>query len=216
MSGDRQPVKRGGGEEGPLEAWQSLAGLVWSDQALPPTIDGKGLFRNPWAAVNLLPGERGARLTWTLPEVLTAARLSDLCRLVVERAGIPISAGEATADRFVVRSGPEPPELLAKLLQEGLAEDAPEIPTLLADQEVDPGALAPGEVVVQQGYRAPGPIPLDLWQSVRGGRVLLFAVERRGPKGELVSVLWAALSDEPPDQEAPLKAVLAWEIIGHP
>jgi hypothetical protein len=153
-------------------------------------------------------------LTWTLPEALTAARLSDLCRLVVERAGIPTSVGLATGDRFVVRSGPEPPELLAKLLQEGLAEDAPEIPTLLANEEVDPKVLASGTVVVQQGYRAPGPIPLDLWQSVRGGRVLLFAVERRNAKGALVSVLWAALSDEPPDQEAPLKAVVAWEMLG--
>jgi hypothetical protein len=155
-------------------------------------------------------------LTWTQPEALTAARLADLCRQVVERAGIPTSAREATGDRFVVRSGPEPPELLAKLLQEGLAEDAPEIPTLLVDQDLDLQTLAPGAVVVQQGYRVPGPIPLDLWQSVRGGRVLLFAVERRDPKGALVSVLWAALSDEPPDQEAPLKAVVAWEKLGRP
>jgi hypothetical protein len=46
--------------------------------------------------------------------------------------------------------------------------------------------------------------------------VLLFAVERRDPKGALVSVLWTALSDEPPDQEAPLKAVVAWEVLGRP
>jgi hypothetical protein len=152
-------------------------------------------------------------LTWTPPEVLTAARLSDLCRLVAERAGIPLT-GETTADRFIVRSGPEPPELLAKLLQEGLAEDAPEIPTLLEEESLDLAAVAPGEVAVQQGYRVPGPIPLDLWQAVRGGRVLLFAVERHDPAGKVVSVLWAALSDEPPDQEAPLKAVVAWEVLG--
>ena len=154
-------------------------------------------------------------MTWTPPEALTAARLSDLCRLVLERAGMPVITGQ-TADKFVVRSGPEPPELLAKLLQEGLAEGAPEIPTVLADEEVNLATRAPGEVVVQQGYRAPGPIPLDLWQSVRGGRVLLFAIERRDAKGRLVSALWAALADEPPDQEAPLKAVVAWERLSRP
>jgi hypothetical protein len=157
--------------------------------------------------------ERGERLTWTPPEALTAARLSDLCRLVVERAGIP-NSGQPTADRFIVRSGPEPPELLAKLLQEGLDEGAPEIPTLLEEEALDVAALAPGGVAVQQGYSVPGPIPLDLWLSVRGGRVLLFAVERRDPAGKILSVLWAALSDEPPDQEAPLKAVVAWQILG--
>jgi hypothetical protein len=152
-------------------------------------------------------------LTWTPPEALTAARLPDLCRLVAERAGIPLS-GETTAERFIVRSGPEPPELLAKLLQEGLPEDAPEIPTFLEEEMLDPAALSPGAVVVQQGYRVPGPIPLDLWLSARGGRVVLFAVERRDAAGKVVSVLWAALSDEPPDQEAPLKAVVAWEVLG--
>jgi hypothetical protein len=154
-------------------------------------------------------------VTWTAPEALTAARLSDLCRLVLQRAGIA-PAAQAAGDRFIVRSGPEPPELLAKLLLEGLAEGAPEIPTFREDEEITAAALAPGEVVVQQGYRVPGPIPLDLWQSVRGGRVLLFAVERRSARGDVQSVLWAALSDEPPDQEAPLKAVVAWEMLGRP
>jgi hypothetical protein len=154
-------------------------------------------------------------MTWSQPEALTAARLSDLCRLVLVRAGIP-GDGAPTEERFIVRSGPEPPELLAKLLEEALAEEAPEIPTFLADETVDAAALAPGEVVVQQGYRVPGPIPLDLWQSVRGGRVLLFAVERRGKSGAVRSVLWAALSDEPPDGEAPLKAVVAWEVLARP
>ncbi len=152
-------------------------------------------------------------MTWTAPEVVTAARLSDLCRLVMQRAGVAAGA-DAAGDRFIVRSGPEPPELLAKLLEEGLAEDAPEIPTFHEDEEVSVADLAPGEVAVQQGYRVPGPIPLDLWQSVRGGRVLLFAVERRTARGDVRSVLWAALSDEPPDQEAPLKAVVAWEMLG--
>src|SRR5262249_1188985 len=139
-------------------------------------------------------------------------------RLVVERAGIP-SGGETTADRFVVRTGPEPPELLAKLLQEGLDEGAPEIPTFLEERPLDPSTPDPGEAVVQPGAPVPGPSPLDrvpLGQSVRGGRVLLFAVERWDPAGKVLSVLWAALSDEPPDQEAPLKAVVAWEVLGRP
>jgi hypothetical protein len=142
---------------------------------------------------------------------LTAARLTDLCRLVCEIAGIHNRAGEAATDRFIVRSGPEPPELLAKLLQEGLAEGAPETATFRQDEDVDAAALAPGQVVVQEGYRVPGPIPVDLWQSVRRGRVVLFAIERRAATGALVSVLWAALSDEPDSQEAPLKAVIAWQ-----
>ncbi|MCI0457919.1 MAG: cytochrome P450 [Gemmataceae bacterium] len=149
-------------------------------------------------------------MTWRAPQALTAARLSDLCRVVLEFASVPTSTEQTTADRFVVRSGPEPPELLAKLLQEGTAEDAPEFPTYSADEEIDAAVLAPGETVVQEGYRVPGPIPADLWQSVRGGRVLLFAIERHAPDGAIVSVLWVALSDEPPTQEAPLKGVVAW------
>ncbi|MCC6417458.1 MAG: hypothetical protein IT429_04345 [Gemmataceae bacterium] len=152
-------------------------------------------------------------MTWTLPQVLTAPRLSDLCRLVLHQAGLLAATGQTTADRFVVRSGPEPAELLAKLLQEGLPEDAEEFPTYRADEVVKAAGLAPGETVVQEGYRVPGPIPQDLWQSVRGGRVLLFAVERYTAAGEVRSVLWAALSDEPPTQEAPLKAVVAWEVL---
>lgn len=154
-------------------------------------------------------------MTWGPPEVLTAPRLSDLCRRVCERAGLP-TRGEATADRFILRSGPEPPELLGKLLEEGLAADGSAMLTFRQDEEVDTAALAPGQIVVQEGYRVPGPLPLDLWQSVRGGRVLLFAVERRTAAGALVSVLWAALSDEPVSQEAPLKAVVAWQDLTRP
>jgi hypothetical protein len=153
-------------------------------------------------------------VTWKAPEALTAPRLSDLCQLVMEFAGIPTSTEFMTEDRFVVRSGPEPAELLAKLLQEGTAEGAPEFPTYRADEPVATSKLAPGETVVQEGYRVPGPIPVDLWQSVRGGRVLLFAVERHAPDGAIVSVLWVALSDEPPTPEDPLKAVVAWEVLG--
>src|SRR5258707_1121371 len=109
-------------------------------------------------------------MTWGPPEVLTAARLPDLCRLVCERAGLPTRADETTADRFIVRSGPEPPELLGKLLQEGLAGGMPATMTFRQNEEVDTAALAPGEVVVQDGYRVPGPLPPDLWQLGRGGR----------------------------------------------
>src|SRR5947199_1887518 len=125
MGGGAGPVKR---SRLPARAAPAgrvrIPGLVWSGRALITTIESgrarssrktAGAARSPRperaCRAGILRWERGERLTWTPPEVLTAARLSDLCRLVAERAGIP-PAGEATADRFIVRSGPEPPELL--------------------------------------------------------------------------------------------------------
>ncbi|HYT88809.1 MAG TPA: hypothetical protein VEL76_08885, partial [Gemmataceae bacterium] len=47
------------------------------------------------------PGEEGVAMTWGPPEILTAARLPDLCRLVCERAGLPTHSEGITTDRFI-------------------------------------------------------------------------------------------------------------------
>jgi hypothetical protein len=139
-------------------------------------------------------------------EVLRAARLPDLCRQVCEYVGIPTRPGQTTTDRFTIHCGGEPPELLAKLLQEALADDAPTV-------AVDPGVPAPGEVVVREGDPYPWPIPQEVWQAAGGVRVVVFTAERRGLEGELRDVVWAAISEEV-DQEAPLKAAVSRQILG--
>jgi hypothetical protein len=152
-------------------------------------------------------------MTWTNLEILTASRLPDLYRLVSERAGLPTSIGQSTRDRFVVRCGTEPPVLLAKLLQEALPEDAAEIVVFHLEEPFDLHDLAPGQLVVREGFAMPSPIPQELWQTVRGGRVLVFAVERYDPRDELVSVVWAAASEEPPCAEEPLRAAVARQVL---
>jgi hypothetical protein len=151
-------------------------------------------------------------MTWSPIEILTASRLPDLYRLVCERAGLP-TAGPAAQDRFVVRCGPEPPALLAKLLEEVLPDAAPQVDVFHLADDFDLEGLAPGQVVVREGYALPAPIPQELWQSVRGGRVLVFAVERYGPQNQLVSVVWAAVSEEPARGEEPLRAAVAHEVL---
>jgi hypothetical protein len=155
-------------------------------------------------------------MSWTNLEMLTAARLPDLYRLVCERAGFPGNAGPPVRDRFVVRSGGEPLGLLAKLLQEALPEDAPELPCYTLEQPFDPRDLAPGEIVVREGYDLPPPIPEELWQTVRVGRVLVFAIERYDEHSKLVSVVWAAVSEEPSCAEEPLRAAVARQVLDFP
>jgi hypothetical protein len=152
-------------------------------------------------------------MTWSAVQILTAPRLPDLFRQVFAYAGLPTHGTSNTSDRFIVRCGSEPPELLAKLLEEALPEDAPEIQTRRHDEPVDAGLLAPGEVVLQAGYALPAPIPEELWQAVRGGRVLVLAIERRGDRGALLGVVWTALSDEPPTSNEPLRAAVAREVL---
>jgi hypothetical protein len=152
-------------------------------------------------------------MTWTNLEILTASRLPDLYRLVCDRAGIPATFGQKISDRFVVRCGAEPPGLIAKLLQEALPEDAPEIPVFPLTQPFEPRDLGPGEIVVREGYALPPPIPQELWQNIRVGRNLIFAIERHGEAGRLLSVVWAAVSEEPPRAEEPLKVAVAREVL---
>lgn len=151
-------------------------------------------------------------MTWTNLEMLKAYRLSDLYRMVSERAGLPTS-GQATRDRFVVRCGAEPPALLAKLLQEALPAETPEIHIFSAVEPFNVRKLAPGQVVVREGFDFPAPIPQELWANVRVGRVLIFAVEHYDAQGILHSVVWAAVSEEPPCAEDPLRAAVAREVL---
>jgi hypothetical protein len=152
-------------------------------------------------------------MTWSPIEILTAPRLTDLYTQVCERAGLPTTTFEPTRDRFVVRCGSEPPALLAKLLQEALPEAAPEIAAYHLTDPFDLRELAPGQIVVREGFDMPAPIPEEAWQSVRGGRVLVFAVERHGERGRLRSVVWVAVSEEPSLPEDPLRAAVAFQIL---
>jgi hypothetical protein len=152
-------------------------------------------------------------MTWSAVEILTAPHWPELCRQVCAYAGLPTQARQATTDRFIIRCGSEPPEMLAKLLEEALPEDAPEIQTRLATDTVDSRRLAPGEIVVQAGFALPAPISEELWQSVRGGRVLVLAIERHGAQGALQGVVWTALSEEPHAGDEPLRAAVARELL---
>jgi hypothetical protein len=101
-------------------------------------------------------------------QVLVASRLSELCRKACAYAGLPTRGMWPAGVRFVVRSGQEPAELLVKLLQEALAEEAPEIAP--AADHVDPETLPASQVLVREGFDSPCPIGRDLEQLVSPGR----------------------------------------------
>jgi hypothetical protein len=111
--------------------------------------------------------------------------------------------------RFVVRSGQEPAELVVKLLQEALAEEAPEIAPL--GDDLDPCTLPAGQVLVREGFDCPCPIGRDLEQLASPGRPLAFAVEQHDRGGHLLSRTWVVLSEELPLPEVPLTAAVARE-----
>jgi hypothetical protein len=148
-------------------------------------------------------------MTRNATEVLVAARLSELCRQACAYAGLPTRGACLSGDRFVVRSGGEPAELVVKLLQEALAEEAPEIAPLAKD--VDPATQPPGQVIVREGFDSPCPIARDLEQVLGPGRPLAFAVEQHDPSGRLLSLTWVVLSEELPLPEVPLTAAVARE-----
>jgi hypothetical protein len=104
----------------------------------------------------------------------------------------------------VLRSGSEPPNLFAKLLEEAFVEDEAEVP--LYGPEGRPSE--PGRVVVQAGFNSPYPDVESLRQAVRpgGGPVQLFAVERRDAGGRLLGVTWAAVPEEEPPPQKPYSA----------
>jgi hypothetical protein len=140
-------------------------------------------------------------------EVLRASRMNDLYRQVWAYAGLPARGTHPTADRFIVRSGPEPAEWLAKLLQEASAEDAPDV--VPYEEGTDPDALPADRVVVREGFEEPCPIGQELEEVVSPGEPVTFAVERHDPGGRLLDRTWVVLSEELPVQEVPLTAAVA-------
>src|SRR5262245_41551293 len=117
------------------------------------------------------------------PDVLEAARLPALCRGVCLYAGLPLPPVAPRTARFVVRSGTEPPELLAKLLEEAFVDDGIEVQSLPEDDSPEPGGSR--RVVVRGGFTAPCPVADELRRAAApdGGPVLLFAVERYDGSG---------------------------------
>jgi hypothetical protein len=148
-----------------------------------------------------------ATTTRSPDEVLTAARLSDLCRQVWAYADLPVRGGNPTGDRFVIRSGPEPAEWLAKLLHEAFTEDVPDVVPF--EDGTDLEALPPERVVVREGFDVPCPIGRELAEIANPGRPVTFAVERRARDGRLLGRTWVVLSEELPLQEVPLTAAVA-------
>jgi hypothetical protein len=146
-------------------------------------------------------------MTPNATEVLAAARLPELCRQACAYAGLPTRGTCPPGVRFVIQSGQEPAELVAKLLEEALAEEAPEM--ALPGDDLDPAPA--GQVLVREGFDRPCPIGRDLEHLLRPGRPLTFAVEQLDPDGRLLSRTWVVLSEELPVPEVPLTAAVARE-----
>ena len=118
--------------------------------------------------------------------------------------GLPVRGrlgpARATPDeRFVLRSGAEPPDLLAKLLEEAFVDDEAEVPVWREGDAPDYRGLGPGGLAVRAGFESPCPDGLGgtrtravagRWRSrSSGGR----------PDGRLLGVTWVAVpEDEPP------------------
>jgi hypothetical protein len=145
-----------------------------------------------------------------VPHILEALRLPELYREICVYAGIPLPSGAVPPERFVIRSGPESPELFAKLLEEAFAEDEAEIAIDTPDAPADLERLGPGAVVIRPGFDAPCPDGAALRPAVRpaGGPALVFAVERRDAHGRLLGLIWAAVPEEEPDPQAPFRAAV--------
>lgn len=133
------------------------------------------------------------------PEVLHAPTLPRLYRRVCRYAGVPVPPAPAPDELFVLRSGAEPPDLLAKLLEEAFVDDEAEVPVWRDGDVPDYHGLRPGGLAVQFGFEAPCPDGLGRLAVPGGGRTLVFAVERRDVDGRVLGVTWVAVpEDEPP------------------
>ena len=152
----------------------------------------------------------------TVPQTLEALRLPELYRAVCGAAGIPLPSPRLPVERFIVRSGPEQPQLYAELLEEAFAEDEAEIAVEQPDNPVDLERLGPGAVVIRPGFDFPCPDAEALRQAVRpgGGQTLLFAVERRDAHGRLLGLTWAATPGDEPDPKSPYRAAVLRQECG--
>src|SRR5688572_827950 len=114
------------------------------------------------------------------PTVLQDLRLPGLYRQICRYAGLPLSPSAGGVERFVLRSGPEPPDFLAKLLEEAIVEDEAEVVVWRTGDEPDYESLGPSGLAVREGFDTPCPDPDGLRRAAApgGGRVSLFAVER--------------------------------------
>ncbi len=144
------------------------------------------------------------------PTALEALRLPELYREICRFAGVPLPSPQVPPDRFVLRTGAEPPELFAKLLEDAFAEDEAEIAVDSAEGPIDLERLGPGAVVIRPGFDQPCPYTEALRQTVRpqGGPALLFAVERRDGQGRLLGLTWAVVPEEEPPPQAPFRAAV--------
>ena len=144
------------------------------------------------------------------PDLLEAPRLPALCRGVCLYAGLPLPPATSSSKRFVVRSGTEPPELLVRLLEEGLCEDEIEVCADLTAETSDIPATGLARVVVRPGHAAPCPDLEELRQAVAAGDgpVLVFAVEHHDETGRLLGVTWAAVPEEEPPPQGCFRAAV--------
>jgi len=143
------------------------------------------------------------------PHILEALRLSDLYRQVCRYAGVPLPPAPAAEDRFILRTGAEPPGLFARLLEEAFAEGGTEF--LVRLREVGPDGCPPvaGQILVCSGFASACPAE-ELRRAARpgGGPLLLFAMERRDAECRLLDVTWAAVPEEEPPPEAGFRAAV--------
>jgi hypothetical protein len=139
---------------------------------------------------------------------LEASRLPELYRKVCLHAGIPLPPMPASTERFVFRSGTEPPELFPELLEEAFAEDAGEVPVCLGVCSTPhTGTTAP--LAIRPGFPSACPNAEELRAAVVPvGPVLLFAIERRDAEDRLLSVTWVATPEEEPAPECPFRAAV--------
>jgi hypothetical protein len=149
-------------------------------------------------------------MTQRTPDLLEAARLPALCRGVCLYAGLPLPPVTPSEERFVVRSGTEPPELLARLLEEGFVEDDIEVSPAPADNSPTATGTGPARVAVRPGFPMSCPDADELREAVApaGESVLLFAVERLGAAGQLLGVTWAAVPEEEPPPQGRFRAAV--------
>jgi hypothetical protein len=140
-------------------------------------------------------------------EVLHAPTLPSLYRRVCRRAGVPVPPA-ALDERFVLRSGAEPPDLLAKLLEEAFVDDEAAVPVWRAGDEPDYRGLGPGGLAVRAGFEAPCPDGLGRLADPGGGRTQAFAVERRDARGRPLGVTWVAVAEEEPPPTGEFRAVV--------